>query len=144
MDCREVDEVSVLLSNAGGRLLIAFAAGAFCRGGCRPDPRGLEIPVISIFLKLSTSNVGLVGLVAVSSPGIRSGESFISMCSKEMFQRRNNMSTTNPSPILRLPSEYIPGALPLANKKVDVSFRYATHLCYSPQAPRQSHVEAQY
>lgn len=56
MDCREPEEVSVLLllSKAGGFCLLG--AGAACGTGAGPEFRGLDIPVMSMFLKPSTSN----------------------------------------------------------------------------------------
>lgn len=53
IDCRDMEEVSVLLLSkvARGRL-DGFEAGADCRGG--PELRGLAIPCINRFLKPST------------------------------------------------------------------------------------------
>jgi hypothetical protein len=71
IDCRETDEVSVLLllSKTGPEML---AAGAACGMGAGPELRGLDIPVISMFLKPSTSNDGFVVPVITPSVAVRS------------------------------------------------------------------------
>lgn len=81
MDCRDIDDVSVLLllSKTGG--LMGFGVAATCDGG-RPELRGLDIPVISRFLKPSTSSDAFVDPGVVFSVAVRSIV-IISACARE-------------------------------------------------------------
>jgi hypothetical protein len=81
-DCRETEEVSVplLLSRVGrfGR----FREGAAWGTGAGPELRGLVIPLMSMFLKPSTSNDGFVVPSSGRSAADRSGP----QC-QQMFER---------------------------------------------------------
>jgi hypothetical protein len=81
MDCRETDEVSVLLLSITGRPCV-FAASAACGRGGGPELRGLVIPVISMFLKLSTSKDGFVALGGPLSAAARSTAGNVSICAR--------------------------------------------------------------
>lgn len=72
MDCRDIDEVSVLLLLSKREALMGFGAmaGAVC--GNVPETGGLCIPVIRSLLKLSTSRDGFVVPGAVFSAAGRS------------------------------------------------------------------------
>ena len=65
-DWRDIDEVSVLLLLSNWMPL-----GMLGRGGC-PDCRGFALPVMSKFLKLSTSNDALLLPGAALSVAVRS------------------------------------------------------------------------
>jgi hypothetical protein len=91
IDCCETEEVSVplLLSRVGG--FGRAGEGAACGTGAGPELRGLVIPVMSMFLKPSTSNDGFVVPSSRRSAADRSGP----QC-QQMFER------TRPSRIFSL------------------------------------------
>lgn len=81
MDCREMDDVSVLLLSKTEALM---GLGAVAAGGGGPELRGLDIPVMSRFLKPSTSSDAFVEAGAALSVAVRSTAKHISGCPKRI------------------------------------------------------------
>jgi hypothetical protein len=69
-DCRDIDDVSVLLLLSNWMPLGMLERGVVCVGG--PDWRGFALPVKSRFLKLSTSRDALLLPGAALSAAVRS------------------------------------------------------------------------
>jgi hypothetical protein len=93
-DCREIEEVSVLLLVSNCAPVTGCDALVGCEGG--PDGRGVDFPVRSRFLKLSTSKDALL-LPSIGLPVfVRSSSLSLSCDSNEASVLENGFAGTPP------------------------------------------------